>query len=82
VARTASKEIVLDHPENAPMVAFVKLGESGLELELRVWIFLPEARGRVVDALNTQIYNRLGAAKIEIPYAKRDVYLHTVAAVD
>ena len=80
VARTASKEIVLDHPENAPIVRFVKLGETGLELELRVWIFLPEARGRVVDALNTAIYNRLRAARIEIPYPKRDVYVHTLPA--
>ena len=82
VARTASEEIVLDRPENTPLVRFVKLGESGLELELRVWIFLPEARGRVVDAINTHLYNRLRAANIEIPYPKRDVYLHTVAADD
>jgi MscS family membrane protein len=82
VARTASKEIVLDKPENTPVVRFMKLGETGLDLELRVWIFLPEARGRVVDALNTEIYNRLRAARIEIPYPKRDVYLHTVAADD
>ena len=65
-----------------PVVRFVKLGESGLELELRVWIFLPEARGRVIDAVNTGIYNRLRAAKIEIPHPKRDVYVHTVAADD
>lgn len=82
VARTASNEIVLDHVQNEPIVRFVKLGESGLELEVRVWIVLPEARGRVVDALNTQIYKRLRAARIEIPYPKRDVYLHTVAADD
>ena len=82
VARTASSEIVLDRPENTPVVRFVKLGESGLELELRVWIVLPEARGRVIDAVNTEIYNRLRAAKIEFPYPKRDVYVHTVAADD
>jgi MscS family membrane protein len=79
IARTASNEIVLDHPENAPLVRLVKLGESGLEFELRVWIFLPEARMRVTDALNTEIYNRLRAANIEIPYPKRVVYLHTAA---
>ena len=82
VARTASTEIVLDQPENEPVVRFLKLGETGLELELRVWIFLPEARTRVIDALNTQIYNRLRAASIEIPYPRRDVYMHTVAADD
>ena len=82
VARTASNEIVLERPENEPLVRFVKLGESGLELELLVWIVLPEARGRVVDALNTQIYNRLRAARIEIPYPKHDVYVHTAAAGD
>jgi small-conductance mechanosensitive channel len=82
VARTASPEIVLDKPENQPLVRFLKLGESGLELELRVWIVLPEARGRVIDAVNTQLYSRLRAANIEIPYPKRDVYVHTVAAGD
>ncbi len=79
VAHNTSKDIVLEPPENAPVVRLVKLGDSGLELELRVWIFQPEARGRVVDALNTQIYNRLRAARIEIPYPKHEVFLHTVA---
>jgi len=79
IARTASEEIVLDHPENAPLVRLVLLGEMGLEFELRVWIFLPESRTRVIDALNTQIYNRLRAANIEIPYPKHHVYLHTMA---
>ena len=82
VARTASNEVVLDRRENTPVVRVTKLGESGLEIELRVWIVLPEARGRVVDALNTQIYNRFRAARIEMPYPKRDVYVHTVAADD
>jgi small-conductance mechanosensitive channel len=82
VAKSASQEIVLDQAENAPLVRFVKLGESALELELRVWIVRPEARGRVVDALNTQIYKRLRDAEIEIPYPKRDVYVHTVSADD
>jgi small-conductance mechanosensitive channel len=82
VAATASNEVVLDRPENKPVVRVTKLGDSGVEMELRVWIVLPEARGRVVDALNTQIYNRLRAAKIEIPYPKREIYLHAVAAGD
>ena len=32
-------------------------------------------RGRVVDALNTEIYKSLKKEGIEIPYPKRDLYI-------
>jgi small-conductance mechanosensitive channel len=57
-------------------VHFEAMGDSGLDLLLRVWIARPELQLTVIDALNSQIYKRLGAEGIEIPYPKRDVYLH------
>lgn len=76
-------ELALACPEFAaepePRVRFRSLGESSLDFELLGWIAEPALRGRVLDDLYTQIYKRLNTAGIEIPYPKRDVYLHTVA---
>lgn len=58
-----------------PRVRFRTFGASGLDLELLVWIDDPEIRGRVVDALNTQIYNCFNREAIEIPYTKQDLYI-------
>ena len=63
-----------DHPE--PRVRFRSFGDSGLNVELLGWIHEPVLRGRVIDALVTEIYKRFGAEGIEIPYPKRDVYLY------
>lgn len=56
-------------------VRFRRFGASGLDLELLVWIDHPEIRGRVIDSLNTRIYQRFALEKIEIPYSKLDLYL-------
>jgi len=64
--------------EPEPRVRFRSLGDSGLDFELMGWIAEPALRGRVLDDLYTQVYKQLGDADIEIPYPKRDVYLHTV----
>lgn len=67
----------VDHVSTAPppQVLFVEMGASGLRFELCVWIDDPGKRASVIDALNSKIYNALNAAKIEIPYAKRDIYI-------
>jgi len=59
----------------APRMRFRSFGESGLDLELLAWIDDPVDSGRVTDELNTAIYKRLNAERIEIPYPKRDVYV-------
>jgi small-conductance mechanosensitive channel len=61
--------------EPAPRVRFRSFGASGLEFELLAWIEEPIYRGRVLHALNTNVYNAFNAAGIEIPYAKQDVYV-------
>jgi small-conductance mechanosensitive channel len=56
-------------------VRFRNFGPSALEFELLCWIEDPELRGRAVDALNCAIYQKFIDNHIEIPYAKRDVYI-------
>ncbi|MEE9562669.1 MAG: mechanosensitive ion channel family protein [Thermoanaerobaculia bacterium] len=68
----------IDH-EPEPRVRFRRFGESGLDFELLGWIHEPVLRGRVLDALNTEVYKRFRVEGIEIPYPKRDVYLHQVS---
>jgi small-conductance mechanosensitive channel len=68
----------IDH-EPEPRVRFRRFGESGLDFELLGWIHEPVLRGRVLDALNTEVYKRFQVEGIEIPYPKRDVYLHQVS---
>jgi small-conductance mechanosensitive channel len=66
---------VCESPE--PRVRFRSFGDSGLDIELLCWIDEPVLAGRVLDALNTEVYKRFLAEGIEIPYPKRDVYLHS-----
>ncbi|PRP95667.1 Mechanosensitive channel MscK precursor [Enhygromyxa salina] len=77
LACTEDAEHVLDEP--APNTKFNLLGESGLEFELRVWIDKPWARELVIDEMTSRIYKSLGAAGIEIPYAKHDIYIRGLA---
>jgi MscS family membrane protein len=58
-----------------PQVRFVAFGASGLDLALLAWVANPEIRDAVLDRLNTRIYKSLGAADIEIPYDKLDLYI-------
>jgi small-conductance mechanosensitive channel len=68
------------HPE--PRVRFRSFGDSGLNVELLGWIHEPVLRGRVIDSLIIEIYQRFASEGIEIPYPKRDVYLHQPLASD
>jgi small-conductance mechanosensitive channel len=61
--------------EPVPRVRFREFGDSGLVFELLAWIEEPVYRGRVLHHLNGAVYKKLGAAGIEIPYNKLDVYL-------
>ena len=53
----------------------VDLGPSGLEFELLGWVEQPVLRGRVLDELHEQIYKQFIKHKIEIPFAKQDLYI-------
>ena len=66
-------EAVCADPE--PRVRLRKFGPSSLDFELLCWIEQPVLRGRVLDALNCQVYKRFIDEKIEIPYSKHDLYI-------
>ncbi len=68
--------LVTDDPE--PRVRFRAFGDSSLDFELLGWVEEPVLRGRVLDQLHTEIYTAFRTEGIEIPYPKRDVYLHQV----
>lgn len=59
-----------------PMAFFRAMGDNGLLFSVRVWISEPRIQDPVIDELNTRIYKALRAADIEIPFPKRDVYVH------
>ncbi len=70
-AALASPRVV---PQPAP-VAFVKdFGDSGINLELMIWIADPEGgRANLRSELNLRIFEAFQAAGIEIPFPQRDV---------
>jgi len=69
-------EVLNDDSLHTSSVYFSSMEDSGMAFQLRVWISRPELRLSVIDAMNERIYKRLQAEGIEIPYPKRDVYLH------
>ncbi len=65
------------NPSPAPRVRLRAFGESSLDFELLCWIDEPVLRGRLSHELYVAVYKAFGKAGIEIPYPKRDVYLHS-----
>lgn len=59
-------------------VRFRVFGASSLDFELLCWISDPQSRGRIIDELNTLIYKAFKENKVEIPYAKQDVYIRSI----
>lgn len=68
------ESLVVDDPE--PRLRFRNFGASGLEYELLCWVEKPELKGMALDRLLTAIYKVFAQNGVEIPYPKRDVYLH------
>lgn len=68
-----------DEPEVArepsPQVNLNSFGDSGLNVELRVWIEDPARRDAIIDKLNTRVYKAFAAAGIEIPFPQRDIHI-------
>ncbi|MEM7581823.1 MAG: mechanosensitive ion channel family protein [Acidobacteriota bacterium] len=62
--------------EPSPRVRFREFQDSGLRFELLAWVAEPVLRGRILDTLNSAIYDRFNAEGIQFPYPSRDVYLH------
>ena len=68
-----------DEPEvardPAPQVNLNSFGDSGLNVELRVWIEDPARRDAIIDRLNSRVYKAFAAAGIEIPFPRRDIHI-------
>ena len=65
--------------DQEPSVRLMKFGESGIDLELRVWLLDPqEGVGNVRSDINLAIWRGFKQAGITIPYPQRDVHLHPV----
>jgi len=68
---------VLKSPE--PAVRLMEFADSGIALELRVWMTDPEEGvGNVRSDINLAIWRGFKAAGITIPYPQRDVHLRQV----
>ncbi|MHB1213997.1 MAG: mechanosensitive ion channel family protein [Thiobacillus sp.] len=62
----------------APTTRLMAFGDSGIELELRVWIQDPEAGlGSVRSDVNLAIWRAFKAAGIVIPYPQRDLHIRS-----
>jgi len=62
----------------APTTRLMAFGESGIALELRVWIQDPEAGlGSVRSDINLAIWHAFKDAGIVIPYPQRDLHIRT-----
>jgi len=67
-----NKDVCIDP---APRVRFRQFGASSLDFELLFWIENAITRGRILDDINTTIYNTFNDKGIEIPFAKQDIYI-------
>jgi len=74
VKASAISERVLDDPP--PACRLLGFGDSGIDLELRVWIDDPEAGvNNVRTEINLEIWRRFRAHGITIPFPQRDLHL-------
>jgi small-conductance mechanosensitive channel len=67
-------EWVLDDPP--PKVVVRNFGESAVGLQLRVWIHDARRRMDTISDITDKVKEAFDAEGIEIPYPKRDIYVH------
>jgi small-conductance mechanosensitive channel len=69
---------VLKDPE--PVCRLMEFADSGIALELRIWMMDPEEGiGNIRSDINLAIWRGFKEAGITIPFPQRDVHLHPVA---
>ena len=72
-AAACSERALKDPP---PAARLMRFGDSGIDLELRVWIRDPQQGVAGVQSdINLEIWKRFKEAGITIPYPQRDVHL-------
>ena len=60
----------------APKVVVRNFGESSVDLQLRVWIANPRKRMDTISYITDKVKELFDEQGVEIPYPKRDVYVH------
>jgi len=79
-AATASSRVLATPP---PAVRLMEFADSGIALELRVWLTDPqEGVGNVRSDINLAIWHGFKEAGITIPYPQRDVHLRQVVEAE
>jgi len=68
-----ASELILDKP--APCIFFREFGESSLNFLLIVWVDNFRDKLRVMDEINSKVYEEFDKEGIEIPFPCRTVYL-------
>ena len=69
-------EIIRNQPAERPQVALLRFAESGVAMELRVWIPDPAVYDQVSDQLHQAIYDRFAHEGITFAFPTRTLHLH------
>jgi len=64
----------------APQVIIRRFSESAVDLQLRVWIENARRRRAIGDEITDRVKTEFDRAGVEIPYAKRDLYIRAMPA--
>jgi small-conductance mechanosensitive channel len=77
--------VALQHPRvlrnPAPAGQLKGFGESGIDLELRIWVNDPEhGTGNVRSEVNRLIWKAFKEAGIAIPYPRRELHVRELPA--
>jgi len=72
-------ELVLTDP--APSVLFTQFGADSLDLNLRVFVAMPN-RTKIAHELRHEINQRFAEAGIDIPFAQRNTHLNTATPLE
>lgn len=62
----------------APQVIIRRFGESGVGLQVRVWISNARRRRAISDEITDRVKVEFDKSGIEIPYPKRDLYIRSM----
>jgi len=78
IIRSVALEVdgVMTDPE--PKVIIRAFGESAVDLELRVWVHDARSRRAIWDEITDRVKAEFDRAGVEIPYAKRDLYIRAM----
>jgi len=66
---------VLNETGKAPVVRFLKFGDSSLDFGLYLWVDNIMNKWRVAHDLRKQVYRRFAEEGIEIPFPQRTIYV-------